>query len=112
MKTQFLPLFKRMAEMKRSRFAGYYGGGVDIYARTNYRDPSAKVKVEVNWSTYGNMDPRQAKIFQKNLKEAIDIANKLSYKLTEKEFRELNEYTQDMAWENRRPRPETLGGVF
>ena len=112
MKTQYLPLFRRMQKLQMIRFAGFHGGGVSLYPRVNNRNPNTKVKVEVNWSSFGSIDPRQAIIFKKNLNEAIMIAKKLSYKLTEKEFRELRSYVEDEAWDERKSGPNALGRIF
>ena len=113
MKTQYLPIFRKIAELETGkRFAGFHGTGIDLYPRGDFRRPHAKVKIEVNWGSFGSMDPRQAKVFKKNLSEAISIAKKLSYKLTEDEFRELKNYAHDEIWGRKMPKPEALGGVF
>jgi hypothetical protein len=98
---KYLPVFNRILQLENSRFAGYSGGGISLYPRTNYRNENAKAKIEVSWSTYGSMDFRQAAIFQKNLTEAIHIAKKLSGKLTEKEFRQLKSIAHDNFWATR-----------
>lgn len=114
MRTQYLPLFKQMHRIEHSsRFGGHFGGGVSFYARGNDMRSGDKVKVEINWSSYGSMDPRQAMIFQKNLSEAINIAKRLSGKLTYQEFSELQHYVNSEFWDTKRTAgPTALGRLF
>jgi hypothetical protein len=71
--------------------------GVKIYSRTNYRNPNAKINFEVNWSAFGSVHSGTANAMSERLREASRLARAASGKMTEKEYREV----EDEVYEER-----------
>lgn len=74
-----------------------FGGGVTIYSKPNFRNPNAKINFEVNWSAFGSSHPGTAEKMASKLKEASRLARAASGRMTEQEYREV----QDEIYEER-----------